>query len=94
MGGRERHFSRIDAVKRRLVSTTKVGAGPVNLDVVGGDVWVPNDEDDTLSRIDGVTGTVEETIATGPNPAVVAGAVGDVWLSIHEGGEVWRIHPA
>jgi streptogramin lyase len=75
------------------MSTTKVGAGPVNLHVVGGDVWVPNDQDDTLWRLDGATGAVRETIATGPNPAVVAGAAGDVWVSIFEGGQVWRIHP-
>jgi len=85
--------SRIDAVRRKLVSTTKVGAGPVNLDVVDGDVWVPNDQDDTVWRLDGATGAVRETISTGPNPAVVAGAAGDVWVSIFEGGQVWRIHP-
>jgi DNA-binding beta-propeller fold protein YncE len=65
----------------------------VNLDVIGGDVWVPNDLGNTISRIDGTTGKVVETIQTGADPAVVAGADGDVWASMFQGAQVWRIRP-
>jgi hypothetical protein len=54
--------------------------------------WDPGDE--ALWRISGTTGAVVETIRTGRNPAVVAAGAGDVWVTIHEGGEVWRIHPS
>ena len=65
----------------------------MNLDVVGREVWVPNDAGDTLSRIDIATNAVVETIQTGDNPAVVAGVAGEVWLSNFDAGEVWRIRP-
>ena len=80
-------------MRRRAVSTVQVGISPVNLDVIGGDVWVPNDLGNTISRIDGTTGKVVETIQTGEDPAVVAGAEGDVWASMFQGAQVWRIHP-
>jgi hypothetical protein len=65
----------------------------VNLDVVGGDVWVPDDAGSTVTRIDGESGEVVETIPTARNPAVVAGAEGDVWATMFDDGQVWRIHP-
>ena len=71
----------------------KIGSSPVNLDVIGGDVWVPDDLGNTLTRIDGKTGKVVETIPTTGNPAVVAGANGDVWATMFDGAQVWRIHP-
>ena len=86
-------MTRIDAARRRAVSTVRVGISPVNLDVIGGDVWVPNDLGNTISRIDGTTGKVVETIQTGEGPAVVAGAEGDVWASMFQSAQVWRIHP-
>lgn len=66
----------------------------MNLDVIGGDVRVPNDGDDTLWRIFGTTGAVVETIRTGRNPAAVAAVAGDVGVTRHESGEVWLIHPS
>ena len=65
----------------------------MNLEVVGREVWVPNDAGDTLSRIDIASNAVVETIQTGDNPAVVAGVEGEVWLSNHDEGTVWRIRP-
>jgi hypothetical protein len=46
----------------------------------------------TRSGASPTTGAVVETIKTGRHPADVA--AGDVWVTIHEGGEVWRIHPS
>jgi streptogramin lyase len=64
-----------------------------NLDVIGGDVWIPDDVGNTITRIDGETGRIVETIPTGKNPAVVAGAEGDVWATMFNDEQVWRIHP-
>jgi YVTN family beta-propeller protein len=85
--------SRIDSVRRRIVATIKVGSSPVNLDVVGREVWVPNDQSNTLSRIDIASNSVIETIKTGRNTAVVAGVEGEVWVTNFDEGSVWRIKP-
>jgi streptogramin lyase len=71
----------------------RVGISPVNLEVVGGDVWIPDDLGNKVVRIDGASGKVEETLSVGRNPAVVAGVDGDVWVSMFDGAQVWRIHP-
>ena len=65
----------------------------MNLEVVGGDVWVPDDHGNAVARIDGATGQVKETIPTGRNPAVVAGVDGDIWGPPSHDSQVWRIHP-
>jgi hypothetical protein len=70
-----------------------VGRSPVNLEVVGGEVWVPNDRSGTLSRLSSA-GKLLETVKTSGNPAVVAGIGGDVWASIFDAGEVWQIRPS
>ena len=85
-------MSRIDARRRVVTRTLKVGRGPVNLEVVDGDVWVPNDQSATLSRIS-AAGKVLETIKTSGNPAVVAAVGNEVWASIFDAGEVWHIRP-
>ncbi len=71
----------------------EVGLSPVNLEVVGDSVWVPNDAGNTISRIDVATARVTETIETAANPAVVSGVGGDVWASMFDAGQVWRIRP-
>jgi len=62
-------------------------------EVVGGEVWVPNDGNATLSRLSSA-GKLLETVKTSGNPAVVAGIGGDVWASIFDAGEVWQIRPS
>jgi hypothetical protein len=84
--------TRIDARRRVATCTVKVGCSPVNVEVVGGDVWVPNDGNATLSRVSS-TGKVVETVRTSGNPAVVAAIGGDAWASIFDAGEVWQIRP-
>jgi hypothetical protein len=85
--------TRIDARRRVATRTVKEGRSPVNLEVVGGDVWVPNDGDRTLSRLSGA-GKLLETVKASGNPAVVAGVGGEVWASIFDAGEVWHIRPS
>jgi hypothetical protein len=82
--------TRIDARHGVATRTVKVGRSPVNLEVIGGEVWVPNDGNRTLSRLSSA-GKLLETVETSGNPAVVAGIGGDVWASIFDAGEVWQI---
>jgi hypothetical protein len=71
----------------------KVGLGPVNLDVVNGDVWVPCDQGKTLWRVSGKTNKMVEKLSASGNPAVVAPVEGEVWATIFDAGSVWRIRP-
>ncbi len=72
------------------------GAYPVNLEATpdGTEVWVPDDEGDTLTRIDATSGDVVERLAVGRGPAVVAATDADIWVTNFEGGSVWRITPS
>ena len=82
--------TRIDTARRRATTTIKVCASPVNLEVVGGDVWVPCDRGNALARISIRTRKLVETVRM-PAPAVVASGAGDVWASAFEAGQVWRL---
>jgi YVTN family beta-propeller protein len=85
--------TRIDTARRRATNTIKVCASPVNLEVVGRDVWVPCDRGDALARISVKTRKRVETVPMAGGPAVVAGGAGDVWASAFEAGQVWRLRP-
>jgi DNA-binding beta-propeller fold protein YncE len=76
-----------------VTATVRACDQPVNLDVVGGDVWVPCDGSNEVARIDVATAKVVERIPAGMNTAVVAGAEGDVWVSNFDADSVWRIRP-
>ncbi len=86
-------ITRINTRTRKRVATVKVGLGPVNLDVVNGDVWVPCDQDKTLWRVSGKTNKMGEKLSASGNPAVVAPVEGEVWATIFDAGSVWRIRP-
>ena len=83
--------SRLDARTRKVTATVKAGFDPVNLDVIGGEVWVPNDHEGTVTRVDTATSTSLGTIRVGIGPAVVAPGAGDGWVTNFEEGTVWRI---
>ncbi len=72
------------------------GTYPVNLAATpdGAEVWVPDDEGDTLTRIDAASGQVVERLMVGRGPAVVAATDGDIWVTNFEDGTVWRIAPS
>jgi streptogramin lyase len=71
----------------------KVGLSPVNLDVLGGRVWVPDDGGDAVYEL-AADGTVATTYkAPGGGPAVVAPVGEDVWATLFTSGDVWAITP-
>jgi hypothetical protein len=65
----------------------------VNLEVIGPDVWVPNDRSNVVTRIDRESAKIVEVIHTARNPAVVAGWAGDAWVTMFDAGEVWQLRP-
>jgi virginiamycin B lyase len=72
---------RVDPAALQVTATVKVGANPLHTAVVGGDLWVPNLDDSTISVIDRAAGTVKDTFA-GPSGAIaITATAAGVWVS-------------
>jgi YVTN family beta-propeller protein len=65
----------------RVVARIPVGAGPTDIAVGAGSVWVANYLDGTVSRIDPATDSVVDTIAVGRWPEHVAAGPSGVWVT-------------
>ena len=76
-----------DAVKARI----KVGANPLATAWIGGELWVPCIDADSVSIVDPATNTVRTTRTAGDGPASVVQAGGAVWVGDSEDGDVWRL---
>jgi YVTN family beta-propeller protein len=71
-----------------------VGANPLASAVIGGELWVPTIDADTVSVLDTSANSVTRTIDVGKSPIAVAGAAGSAWVSSEEDGDLWRLSPA
>jgi len=88
-----RDVVRLDPNTGAMLARIPVGANPLASAWIGGDLWVPNIDDGTVSVIDPVTNSVRTTFAVGKSPLAIAESGGDAWLSNSFDGELWRIHP-
>jgi YVTN family beta-propeller protein len=82
---------RIDPRTGKTRQRVAVGRSPIDPDLSGADLWVPNNGEATLSRVDTATGDVVETVPVGQLPSVVAVIDGDVWVACYGSNEVWRL---
>jgi YVTN family beta-propeller protein len=82
----------IDSKTNRLVARIPVGEHPVGIAYRGGDVWVANTNDNTVSRIDPETRRVK-TIGLGASPTDVVFAGGNVWTGNGSDGTLSEISP-
>ena len=76
-----------------MLARIPVGGNPLASAWVGGQLWVPNIDDGTVSVIDPATNSVRTTLAVGKEPLAIAESGGDAWVSSSFDGELWRIHP-
>ena len=85
---------RVDArMNRPTGKPIEVGAGPTALAAAGGDVWVGNYDDRTLTRIDAETGKViGQAIPVEGEPVALTVADGALWVASVT-GTVFRIDP-
>jgi YVTN family beta-propeller protein len=82
----------IDSGTNRVVARIPVGEHPVGIAYRGGDVWVANTNQDTVSRIDPETRR-SETIGLGAPPTDVVFAGGNVWTGNGSDGTLTEISP-
>ena len=76
-----RELVRIDPETRRVLRRIPIGAGPLDVAVGAGSVWVTNRDDKTISRLDPSTNTVSQTIQLAAAPYGVHVAHGRVWVT-------------
>ena len=76
-----------------MLARIPVGTNPLASAWVGGELWVPNIDDGTVSVIDPATNSVRTTFAVGQGPLAIAESGGDAWVSNSFDGELWRIRP-
>ncbi len=65
----------------RVVDRIPVGRGPAGVTVAGGEVWVANQFDGTVSEVNPAAGSVVATIQVGNGPDAIASGYGSVWVA-------------
>jgi len=71
---------RVDSA-HQVIDRIPVGRGPAGVTVYGGQVWVANEFDGTVSEISPAAGIVVATIQVGNGPEAVASGYGSVWVA-------------
>jgi YVTN family beta-propeller protein len=84
---------RLDPQTLQITASVPVGENPLASVVIGGELWVPNIDDGTISVIDPSTNSVRTTFPAGSGTLAVAEAGGDAWISASTDGEIWRVRP-
>jgi YVTN family beta-propeller protein len=82
---------RIDPVSLAIQAVVTVGANPLASAWIGGRLWVPNIDDNTVSVVDPATNAVARTIPVGQSPLAVAEAAGSAWVTSDFDGDLWRL---
>ena len=81
---------RLDPHARRVTATVAVGANPLASARVGGQLWVPNIDSNSISVVDLATNAVSRTIPAGNAPLGVLSTPDGVFVSMSNDGAVWR----
>jgi DNA-binding beta-propeller fold protein YncE len=82
---------RIDPASGAVKARIRVPANPLATAWIGGELWVPSIDADSVSIVDPATNRVRETRKAGFGPGSVAQAGGGVWVGDTEDGDVWRL---
>jgi virginiamycin B lyase len=81
---------RLDPHARKVTATVAVGANPLASAWVGGELWVPNIDSNSISVVDSATNAVSRTIPAGNAPLGVLSTPDGVFVSMSNDGAVWR----
>jgi YVTN family beta-propeller protein len=81
---------RLDPRTRKLTASVQVGANPLASAWVGGELWVPNIDSNTISVVDPARNAVSRTIPAGNAPLGIASTSAGAFVSMSNDGAVWR----
>jgi len=84
---------KVDPSTMAVEGTVTVGANPLATTWVGGNLWVPNIDDNTVSVVNPATSSVLRTFPVGQSPLAVASAAGSAWVTSDFEGDLWRLDP-
>ena len=71
----------------------RVGANPLASAWIGGELWVPNIDSNTISVVDSARLAVSCTIPAGHAPLGILSTADGVFVSMSSDGTVWRFDP-
>lgn len=81
---------RLDPRTRKVTASVRVGANPLASAFVGGELWVPNIDTNTVSVVDPARLSVARTIPAGNAPLGVLSTANGAFVSMSNDGAVWR----
>jgi len=81
---------RLDPRTRKVTGSVQVGANPLASAWIGGELWVPNIDSNTISIVDPAHLAVSRTIPAGNAPLGVLSTAYGVFVSMSNDGAVWR----
>jgi YVTN family beta-propeller protein len=81
---------RLDPDTHKVTASVPVGANPLASAWVGGRLWVPDIDSNTISVVDPASNTVARTIPVGNAPLGVLSTSDGVFVSMSNDGTVWR----
>jgi virginiamycin B lyase len=84
---------RLDPRTTKVTGSVHVGANPLASAFVGGELWVPNIDVNTISVVDPAHLAVSRTIPAGNAPLGVLSTATGVFVSMSNDGAVWRFDP-
>ncbi len=82
---------RLDPRTRKVTGSVGVGENPLASAWIGGELWVPNIDANTISVVDSSGSTVSRTIPAGRAPLAVLPTASGVFVSMSDDGAVWRL---
>ena len=83
--------SRVDPQTLKVTGAAKVKRNPLGSAIVGGKLWVPCIDANTIVVVDPKTMHVVKELRGGPSPIVVLPAGHHVWVSHTTGNAIWRL---
>jgi virginiamycin B lyase len=88
---------RLDPRTRKVTGSVRVGANPLASAWVGsrlgGELWIPNIDSNTISIVDPMRRVVSRTIPAGNAPLGILSTRDGVFVSMSNDGAVWRFDP-
>jgi virginiamycin B lyase len=81
---------RLDPRTRKVTGSVRVGANPLASAWLGGELWVPNIDSNTVSVVDPARLAVSRTIPAGNAPLGVLSTSDGIFVSMSTDGAVWR----